>query len=210
MRIAAKTLLLLATAIVAVSALRDATAAPADATGAPVPGPQYAGDGQLKFPAHYREWTYLTSGFDMSYSAGMQMGGHHMFDNVFVDPAAYAAFQRTGTWPDKTVLVLEHRAAQSKGSINQQGNFQTGVMDVEVHVKDERRFSGKWAFFAFGGDDKTSAMIPAAASCYSCHSAHGAVNTTFVQFYPTLLPIAEAKGTFGVSGRSATLTLPDR
>jgi len=198
---AAKSLFLLAAALVAVSALRDATAAPADATGAPVPGPRYAADGQLQFPAHYREWTYLTSGFDMSYSAGMQMG-HHIFDNVFVDPVAYAAFERTGTWPEGTMLVLEHRGAQSKGSINQQGNFQTGVMDVEVHVKDDRRFPGKWAFFAFGGGDKRSAMIPTAASCYSCHSAHGAVNTTFVQFYPTLLPIAKAKGTFDPGKRA--------
>jgi hypothetical protein len=189
MPIAAKTLLLLATAFVTVSALQNETAAPAS-------GPQYATDGQLKFPDRYREWTYVTSGFDMSYSAGMQMGDHHMFDNVFVDPAAYAAFQRTGTWPDGTMLVLEHRGAQSKGSINQRGNFQTGTMDVEVHVKDERRFPGKWAFFGFGDGDKTSAMIPTGAACYSCHSAHGAVNTTFVQFYPTLLPISKAKGTF--------------
>jgi acyl carrier protein phosphodiesterase len=38
-------------------------------------------------------------------------------------------------------------------------------------------------------------MTPTAASCYSCHAQHGAVDTTFVQFYPTLLPIAKAKGT---------------
>jgi hypothetical protein len=38
-------------------------------------------------------------------------------------------------------------------------------------------------------------MIPTTADCYSCHAAHGAVDTTFVQFYPTLLPIAKSKGT---------------
>jgi hypothetical protein len=38
-------------------------------------------------------------------------------------------------------------------------------------------------------------MIPTTANCYSCHSEHAAVDTTFVQFYPTLLPIAKAKGT---------------
>ena len=54
----------------------------------------------------------------------MQMGDHHMFDNVFVNPAAYQAFTKTGTWPDKTMLVLEGRGAQGKGSINQQGNYQ--------------------------------------------------------------------------------------
>jgi len=38
-------------------------------------------------------------------------------------------------------------------------------------------------------------LIPKGASCYSCHAAHAAVDTTFVQFYPTLLPIAQKKGT---------------
>ena len=31
--------------------------------------------------------------------------------------------------------------------------------------------------------------------CYSCHEQHGAVDTTFVQFYPTLIKLAEQKGT---------------
>ena len=120
---------------------------------------------------------------------------HHMFDNVFVNPESYAAFLETGTWPDKTMLVLEGRMAQGKGSINQKGNFQsTEVMGIEVHVKDEARFPGKWAFFIFG-DAKTSKMVPTNMECYSCHSDHAAVDTTFVQFYPTLLPIARSKGT---------------
>jgi len=42
-------------------------------------------------------------------------------------------------------------------------------------------------------------MIPLAADCYSCHAAHAAVDTTFVQFYPTLLPIATAKGTLSTA-----------
>jgi hypothetical protein len=37
--------------------------------------------------------------------------------------------------------------------------------------------------------------MPQSAACYSCHTDHGAVDTTFVQFYPTLLPIAKAKTT---------------
>jgi hypothetical protein len=161
---------------------------------APANGPEYTADGQLKLPEHYREWVYLTTGFDMSYNPAMRMG-HHMFDNVFVNPEAYQAFVRTGTWPDKTVLVLEARGAKDKASINKAGNFQdTEVMAIEVHVKDEARFPGKWAFFPLG-DSKTATMIPTTADCYSCHSSHAAVDTTFVQFYPTLLPIAKAKGT---------------
>ena len=156
--------------------------------------PEYTSDAQLRLPEHYREWIYLSSGFDMSYNPAMQMG-QHMFDNVFVNPEAFRAFMKTGQWPDKTIFVLETRRAESKGSINQAGNYQdTSVMGLDVHVKDEARFPGKWAFFGFG-TGKTAKMIPQSTDCYSCHTSHGAVDSTFVQFYPTLLPIAKDKGT---------------
>jgi Cytochrome P460 len=170
--------------------------------------PQYTSTGQLQLPEHYREWVYLTSGLDMSYSAPMEMGGHHMFDNVFVNPAAYQAFLKTGTWPDHTTLVLEHREGRSKGSINQNGNYQGGLRGMEVHVKDEARFPGKWAFFDFQ-DDKPGKLFPPSADCYSCHAAHAAVDTTFVQFYPTLMPIASAKGTLSSAYQKET-SIPAR
>jgi hypothetical protein len=161
--------------------------------------PRYTSDAQLKVPESYREWIYLSSGFDMSYSKAAMSGmDHHMFDNVFVNPAAYKAFVKTGTWPDKTMLVLEVRGAEGRGSINQKGNYQGTVMGLEVHVKDEARFPGKWAFFGFD-DGKTAKMIPTTADCYSCHAEHAAVDTTFVQFYPTLLPIAKSKQTLSAA-----------
>jgi hypothetical protein len=156
--------------------------------------PQYTTDGQMKFPENYRTWVYLTTGFDMSYSASSGAPDHHMFDNVFVNPEAYKVFVATGHWPDKTMLVLEVRGARGKGSINQRGNYQDEIMGLEVHVRDESRFAGKWAFFGFDGG-KTGKMDPPTATCYSCHQDHGAVDTTFVQFYPTLLPIAKIKVT---------------
>jgi hypothetical protein len=160
----------------------------------PGPGLEYTSDGQLRLPANYREWVYLSSGFDMSYNPTIQMG-HHMFDNVFVNPEAWRAFVKSGAWPDKTVLVLEARRAEDKGSINQKGNFQgAAVMGLEMHVKDQTRFASKWAFFGFSGG-QTAKMIPLTENCYGCHRDHGAVDTTFVQFYPTLMPIAQEKGT---------------
>ena len=159
---------------------------------ASVRNPVYTADGQLTLPEDYREWVYLSSGFDMAYSP-MAMD-HHMFDNVFVEPGAYKAFLATGTWPDKTMLVLELRRAMDKGSINQSGNYQSSeVMGREVHVKDSAHLQ-EWAFFGFD-TEKTAKMIPRTAACYSCHAEHAAVDNTFVQFYPTLLPIATAKGT---------------
>ena len=162
--------------------------------------PVYTKDGQLTLPEDYREWVYLSSGFDMSYSPRAQMG-HHMFDNVFVEPGAYKAFLATGTWPDKTMLVLEVRGAMDKGSINKNGNYQsTEVMGREVHLKDSAHFPEGWAFFGFDSA-KPAKMIPRTADCYSCHAAHAAVDNTFVQFYPTLLPIATAKGTLSSAYR---------
>ena len=62
-------------------------------------------------------------------------------------------------------------------------------------MKDEARFIGGWAFFSFDASGRPAREIPHEASCYSCHEQHAAVDTTFVQFYPTLLPTAKALGT---------------
>lgn len=157
--------------------------------------PVYTADGQLVFPANYREWIYLTTGLDMDYNPDLAaMPGHSMFDNVFVNPEAYKVFVATGTWPDKTMLVLEGRMAANKGSINKAGHFQTtDVMTRSVHLKDAR-FPGGWAFFPLD-EAKPTKQIPKEAVCYSCHEQHAAVDTTFVQFYPTLLEIAKKKVT---------------
>jgi len=160
--------------------------------------PEYTGDGQLKFPANYREWVYLSTGIDMNYrpNAGMN---HSMFDNVFVNPESYKYFVANGTWPDKTMLVLEVRGAETKSAINKAGHYQTTeVMGREVHVKDESRFPGKWAFFGFD-EAATAKMFPTEMECYSCHAQHTAVDTTFVQFYPTLIEIAKKKGTLSAA-----------
>jgi len=186
-------------AVMAALAIAASAAAEPAATPASAAAPAYDTDGRLIPPPDYREWIFLSSGLDMSYSARGGDDSMHMFDNVFVKPEAYRAFQDTGTWPDKTVLVTEVRGARSKGSINKRGQFQTTEgMGMELHVKDTARFAGGWAFFAGDGAGPAT-QIPVQAECYSCHRDHGAVDTTFVQFYPTLLPLAEKKGTLSAA-----------
>jgi len=164
---------------------------------APTPAATFTADGKMEFPKDYRTWVYLSSGMDMVYTEGGG-GQMHAFDNVFVDPAAYAAFQKTGTWPDKTVMVLEIRGAQEHASINKGGRSQSNRMAVEVHVKDTARFKGGWGFFGFNGE-KPAILMPQTAACYACHQDHAAVDTTFVQFYPTLLPLATSKATLSAA-----------
>jgi hypothetical protein len=159
-------------------------------------GPRYSANGALMSPSDYREWVFLSSGLDMSYTEDTNMMGHSMFDNVFVDAASWVIFKRTGHWPNKSIFVMENRGSGSKGSINKQGYFQTqDLMGVEFHVHDETRFKGGWGFFA-GSGTGPAAFLPVSAPCYSCHETHGAVDTTFTQFYPTAKPIAVAAGSY--------------
>jgi len=163
-------------------------------TAATEEGPNYTANHQLKMPANYREWTFLTAGIDMSYNPSPAMAGRSMFDNVFVNPTSYKAFLHTGTWPDKTTFVLEIRGAEGPSSINKRGHSQSQeIMGMEVHVKDST-LEGGWGFFEFDGPGSAK-LINRPASCYTCHESHGAVDTTFVQFYPTLLDLAKAKRT---------------
>ena len=164
------------------------------AMAAPPYAPQYTGKGELIPPADYRDWMFLTSSLDLNYQAGEPKT--HVFDNVFVDPASWAEFKKTGRWPDKTVMVKENLVGGAEASIAKAGQFQTErSLGIELHVRDDARFMGGWGFFA-GDGVKPAALIPYQASCYSCHQEHGSSQTTFTQFYPTAKPIAQKAGNY--------------
>jgi hypothetical protein len=168
------------------------------AAAAPKGPAQFTADGKLVFPKDYRSWVYLSTGLDMSYR-DTAPGTAHAFDSVFVNREAYEGYMKTGTWPDGTVMVLEVRKGQSKGSINQAGMFQTDLLGAEVHVKDTTRFKKDgWAFFPKRGEDPSKAL-PETSDCNVCHEQHGAVDTTFVQFYPTLMPKAQEMKTLAAA-----------
>ena len=164
--------------------------------GVPPKDPRFTKNGELMRPTNYREWIYLSSGLGMNYSASPHDENPH-FDNVFVQPDAYHAFLETGRWPDKTIFVLEIRASEQHGSINREGHFQTDLVALEAEVKDESRFPQKWAYFSFGQGGSlldSNKPFPGDSACNQCHGKNGAVDNTFVQFYPTLLEVAKAKG----------------
>jgi Cytochrome P460 len=153
--------------------------------------PQYNRSGELLRPENYREWIFLSSGLGMNYSP--TAGGHDMFTNVFVPQWAYKEFLKSGTWPDKTMFVVEERGAQTKGSINKHGNFQTDLMGIGMEVKDSS-LADKWAYFNF--DENKSAAANPKQACFSCHEKSAAVEHSFVQFYPTLKSVAKKFGTY--------------
>ena len=164
-------------------------------------GPRYTNGTNLVFPDDYREWMFLSSGLSMTYEeeGDGSEAGLRLFQNVFVNPSSYHAFMETGTWPDGTIFVLEFRRAGTEASINRAGRFQTDLVMLEAEVKDSR-FEDGWAFFDLGpANDLRETAAPLTgervARCIECHTKHTAVERTFVQFYPTLLEVARAKGT---------------
>jgi len=161
------------------------------------PKPQYDAKGNLMRPADYRDWEFLSAGFGMNYSPAL--GSHEMFTNVFVQRWAYQEFLASGKWPEQTMFVIDERDAQSKGSINKTGHFQTDLAGLAVETKDSAHNPEKWAYYGFSADGTTAEAMPKGNGCYACHDAHAAVEHTFVQFYPTLLPLAKSKGTLSKS-----------
>jgi hypothetical protein len=169
--------------------------------------PSFNAAGELERPADFREWVYLTTGLDMFYGPAAQArsGGANpsVFTNIYVTPAAYREFMKSGTWPDKTMFILEARRAESAASIDNVGKSQGALLAIESAVKDVARFGGTpgtngWGYFSFDGANgptSTASVLPASASCYSCHAANTAVDNTFVQFYPTLYEVAKRLGT---------------
>lgn len=156
--------------------------------------PQYDAKGNLLRPADYRDWEFLSTGFGMNYNAAS--GGPQLFTNVFVQRWAYKEFLASGKWPEKSMFVIDAREAQSKGSINKTGHFQTDLVQLAVEIKDSSHNPDQWAYYGFGPDDKTAEAAPKGNVCFSCHGAHAAVEHTFVQFYPTLKPVAKKFGTY--------------
>ena len=161
------------------------------ATGALV-AQHYSSGEELVLP-DYRKWVYLGSGLGMSYTGTSRE--NPPFSNVFAEPAAYDKFMKTGTWPDKTVLIAEMRESATNVSINKSGRVQTAtVLAVEAEVKDAAK--GGWAFYGFENGTRAGKLSPKSAACYSCHEEHAATDNTLVQFYPTLIETAKQHGTY--------------
>ena len=149
-------------------------------------------------PADYRTWTFLTSNINMGYPSegapAPSADAPTRFGNVFVNPAAYEAFVRSGTWPDKTMMLIEVRGSGHTPALTANARFQTDIQRYEFHVKDAAH--GGWTFYLIEAGRTSGKAFAKTESCYSCHEKNAAVDTTFVQYYPTLAGIAKAKGTY--------------
>jgi hypothetical protein len=117
----------------------------------------------LLYPSDYRDWVVV--GSDLTHHhAGRDPG------NVYMSPASYSEYKRTGNFPDGTVLVLE--AKQQAG--------------IQVSVKDSSRFEDGWGFYDFRDGSRSAEALPESTGCRSCHGDKAASDHVFTQYYPVL------------------------
>lgn len=175
---------------------------PAGRAAAPFAGPQYTRQGELILPEGYKNWIFVGANLGVEYgergapkkandSAGPARTGN--FHHVYIDPAAFAHYARTGEFPEKTVLMLDVYEAQAgqPGDIVAQGLYPGKALGVAAAVKNSNRPDGQktnWAYYDFGLSHKTAKAF-ANSACYDCHLEHASDDNVWVQFYPTLLEL---------------------
>src|SRR5260370_2552069 len=121
--------------------------------------PRLADGNQLARPQGFREWMFVGSNLNMGYTEG-PAPTESRFHNIYIQPEAYRQYAATGTFPDKTVLVMEVIAAGTNASINKKGQFEDKPIGIEVALKHEKRLAEQRAYFNFIG--KAGAALPQA------------------------------------------------
>ena len=136
-------------------------------------------------PEGYRRWVFVGASLGLSYAEVNHEEGPGAFHHVYLRPEAYETFQRTGRFPDRTVLVLELHEAASKVAPSRHGLFEGRRIAVEAAVKDVRLPDG-WGYFSFGDGSQPAARALPREACFECHRKHAKTDNVFVQFYPVL------------------------
>lgn len=151
---------------------------------------RFSSNGDLIQPTGYRKWPHV----------GTPLTPHDMndgkavfpeFHNVYIDPVAFDVYEKTGKFPNGTVLVKELVSVGSKQASSGKGYFMGEFIGLEISMKDKARFkdeAGNWAFFSFGHEYPLAATAKPqpAANCSACHGTLADEDFVFTQYYPVL------------------------
>ena len=144
--------------------------------------------GEVLLPVGYRQWEHVGTRDNAKGKVSIIDGKPTQTPEVleaYVEPGAFAAYQKTGKWPDGSQLVKEFSAVRIGAGCQAdslfcttefgEGIYQTGYVGLGMMVKDEKRFPdapGHWGFFHFGHHpppyEPVSKVLPA-EQCSFCH-----------------------------------------
>lgn len=149
--------------------------------------------GNLLQPENYawRKWMYVGTPVTPN-SLNPPEAPFPEFHNVYIDPAAYENYAKTGKFSDGTLLIKELVSVGATQAPSGNGFFEGDFIGLEAAYKDSKRFSnepGNWAYFTFSHAPPpypNVAKLQPTAACNSCHAANAAQDWVFTQFYPVL------------------------
>lgn len=157
-----------------------------------------AGELQKPDSSDYRRWVFVGTPLTPN-ELNNGKAAFPEFHNVYIDPNSFDIYEKTGKFPDGTILIKELLSVGAKAAVSGQGYFQGDFIGLEATIKSKKHFAdepGNWAYFSFtdhdGGELKNTAKPFPTASCNSCHAAAAADDFVFTQYYPVL---RVAKGT---------------
>lgn len=167
-----------------------ASAAPAKTDKSKTSFVQFDNNGELVKPTGYRKWTYVGTPLTPNDMNGGK-APFPEFHSVYMNPDAYDHYEKTGDFPNGTVLVKELVSVGEKEASSGKGYFMGEFVGLEVSMKDKERFKdepGNWAYYSFGHKYplKGKAKAQPAASCNDCHSGEADDDYVFTQYYPVL------------------------
>lgn len=153
-------------------------------------GAKFSSNGELQIPKDYRQWIFIGSPVTPN-DLNNGQAAFPEFHHVYIDPAGYAAYKKSGKFPNGTVLVKELATVGTKSSSSGNGYFAGEFIGIAVSVKDAKRFAqepGYWGYFNFmgdGGKPLASAKAQPTAACNVCHQ-NNTEDWVFTQHYPVL------------------------
>jgi hypothetical protein len=148
-------------------------------------------DGTLNRPEGYRMWVYVGAVVTPN-DLNNGKAAFPEFHSIYIDPQSFAAYQKTGEFPDGTVMIKELISVGAKKAASGNGYFMGDFIGLEAEIKDSKRFPkepGHWAYFSFtdpGKPYKAKAKAQPTAACNTCHEKNAADDWVFTQYYPVL------------------------
>ena len=152
---------------------------------------QWNEKGELLQPVNYREWIFVGTPVTPN-DMNDGKAAFPEFHNVYIDPTSWAAYKKTGEFPDGTVMIKELVSVGFKAASSGKGYFEGEFLGLEASVKSAAKHSnepGHWGYYSFtqeGKAPKQTTIVLPTQSCNTCHQTTAKHDYVFTQFYPVL------------------------
>jgi len=159
--------------------------------GLPLPAVKLAfnENGEAALPKGYRSWVHAYTAWESITVTPLDntVTKTPEFHSVYVEPSAYRAFMKTGTWPEGSLMIKEFSITSIDPKncdgppayvCNLGGSkviFAHGQTGLSLMLKDSKRYPGEpggWSYFSFGHQAPPYEQFSPArarAQCAQCH-----------------------------------------